>query len=53
VVVVVAAGLVIRAVVSKWRATRQTQLARQETPADHQDPPMAQDASDAQEQARP
>ena len=31
VVVVVAAGLAIRAIVSKWRATRQTQLARQET----------------------
>lgn len=53
VVVVVAAGLAIRAVVSKWRATRQTRLARQETPADHQDPPMAQSTSDAPEQARP
>ena len=53
VVVVVAAGLAIRAVVSKWRATRQTRLARQETPADQQDPPIAQGASDASEQARP
>ena len=30
VVVIVAAGLAIRAVVSKWRATRQTRLAQQE-----------------------
>src|SRR5580692_1244661 len=53
VVVVVAVGLAIRAVVSKWRATRQTRLAQQETPADHQGPPMAQGASGAPEQARP
>jgi membrane-associated protein len=53
VVVIVAAGLAIRAAVSKWRATRQTRLAGQETPADHQDPPMAQGASSAPEQARP
>ena len=53
VVVIVAAGLAIRAVVSKWRATRQTRLARQETPADHQDPPAEQGASGAPEEARP
>ena len=47
VVVIVAAGLVIRAVVSKWRATRQTRLTRQEAPVDHQGPQMEPDASDA------
>lgn len=53
VVVVVAAGLAIRAMVSKWRATRQTRLARQETPAGRPGPQRAQDASDAAEQTRP
>ena len=53
VVVVVAAGLAIRAAVSKWRATRQTRLAQQETPADRQGPPMEQGASGAPGQARP
>lgn len=32
VAVVVAAGLAIRALVAKWRASRQTQLAQQEAP---------------------
>jgi len=46
VVVIVAAGLAIRAVVSKWRATRQTRLAQQEAPVNHQGPQMEPDASD-------
>lgn len=53
VVVIVAAGLAIRAVVAKWRATRQTRLTQQETPVDHQGPPLERDASDAPGQARP
>jgi len=47
VVVIVAAGLAIRAVVAKWRATRQTRLPQQEAPVDHQGPQMEPDASDA------
>jgi hypothetical protein len=47
VVVIVAAGLAIRAAVSKWRATRQTRSARQEHPADQQGPQMEPDSSDA------
>ena len=53
VVVVVAAGLAIRAVVSKWRTTRQTRLTQQETPPEYLDPPMAQGPPGAPEQARP
>jgi membrane protein DedA with SNARE-associated domain len=47
VVVIVAAGLAIRAVVAKWRTTRQTRMAQQEAPVDHQGPQMEPDASDA------
>jgi membrane-associated protein len=46
VVVIVAAGLAIRAAVSKWRATRQTRLARQEALADHQSSHTESDVSD-------
>jgi membrane protein DedA with SNARE-associated domain len=53
VAVIVAAGLVIRAGVSKWRATRQTRLARQETPLDHQGPPIGQGDQETPGQARP
>ena len=44
VVVIVAAGLAIRAGVAKWRATRQTRLAQQQDPADHRDRQMEPDA---------
>ena len=53
VAVVVAVGLAVRAAVSQWRATRQTRLTQDETPADHPDPPMPQDPPSAPEQARP
>lgn len=47
VVVIVAAGLAIRAAVSKWRATRQTRSAQKEHPADQQGPQMEPDTSEA------
>ncbi len=53
VVVIVVVGLVIRAGVSKWRASRQTRPAQQETPLNHQGPPTEQGASEAPGQARP
>jgi membrane protein DedA with SNARE-associated domain len=46
VVVIVAAGLVIRAAVSKWRATRQARLTQQDAPVD-QGPQMEPDVSEA------
>jgi membrane protein DedA with SNARE-associated domain len=47
VVVIIAAGLAIRAVVAKWRATRQTRLAQQEDPVDSQGQQTEPNASGA------
>jgi membrane protein DedA with SNARE-associated domain len=47
VVVIVAAGLAMRAVVAKWRATRQTRLAQQEDPVDSLGQQTEPDASGA------